>query len=87
MSVMDVYSALREASMSEDQAKVVAASTDLSQVATKADLAELGQQVAFLGHTVSKIEGRLSGLYWFIGAATVILGLVQALPFLITLFQ
>lgn len=45
VSVMDVYSALREAGMDEGQAKVIAASTDLSQVATKADLADLRREV------------------------------------------
>ena len=55
---------------------------DWSQVATKADLESVRRGVTALTQTVSKIQGQLTGLYWFIGAAFVALGILQGLPYL-----
>ena len=91
MSVMDMFAALREAGMSEEEAKVIAAHADLSQVATKADLAAL--QVATqsdlesMRRQLARMDGRLSGLYWLMGSIGVVLSLLQGMPLLVPLLQ
>ena len=97
-----MFAALREAGMSEEEAKVIAAHADLSQVATKADLAALqvatqsdlaALQVATqsdlesMRRQLARMDGRLSGLYWLMGSIGVVMSLLQGMPLLVPLFS
>ncbi len=57
MSVMDVFVALRNAGMDENLATTVANATDLGQVATKQDLADLRQQ---LERDIAVVKGEIT---------------------------
>ena len=65
---MDVYSSLRDAGMEEEQAKVVAAASDLSQVATKADLEsvrhDLEQRLESVGREMLALKLEFKHLRW-----------------------
>ena len=76
MSVMDVYSSLRDAGMEEEQAKVVAAACNLSQVATKADLESVRQGLESVRQDVLALKLELKHLRWVGIAGFVVLAVL-----------
>ncbi len=90
-----VLAGLRNAGMDRDQAEVIATYIpDWSQFTTKADLEDMRAKTkadiqdlrAETKAELARITGRLTGLYWLVGALGVILSILQGMPFLVQLF-